>query len=59
MNNKNMQQKIEEILTRGVSEVIDQENLKKRLLSGEKLRIKFGTDQTFARTRSSDCFLDW
>ena len=41
-----MQQQIEEILTRGVSEVIDRESLKKRLLSGEKLRIKFGTDPT-------------
>jgi tyrosyl-tRNA synthetase len=41
-----MQQKIEEILTRGVSEVIDRENLKKRLLSGEKIRVKFGTDPT-------------
>lgn len=41
-----MEQQIEEILTRGVSEVIDRESLKKRLLSGEKLRIKFGTDPT-------------
>lgn len=43
---KNMEQKIDEILTRGVSEVIDRENLKKRLLSGEKIRVKFGTDPT-------------
>jgi tyrosyl-tRNA synthetase len=43
---KNMEQKIEEILTRGVSEVIDRKNLKKRLLSGEKIRVKFGTDPT-------------
>ncbi|EKE20356.1 MAG: hypothetical protein ACD_8C00013G0005 [uncultured bacterium] len=40
------EQQIEEILSRGVNEVIDRENLKKRLLSGEKLRIKFGTDPT-------------
>jgi tyrosyl-tRNA synthetase len=44
--NKNMEQQIDEILTRGVSEVIDQEHLKKRLLSGEKLRVKLGIDPT-------------
>ncbi|MFC1730958.1 tyrosine--tRNA ligase [candidate division KSB1 bacterium] len=39
-------EKIEEILTRGVSEVVDKENLKKRLLSGKRLRIKLGIDPT-------------
>lgn len=43
---KNLEKQIDEILTRGVSEVIDRENLKKRLLSGEKLRIKLGIDPT-------------
>ncbi|HAR99796.1 MAG: Tyrosine-tRNA ligase [Candidatus Moranbacteria bacterium GW2011_GWC2_37_73] len=43
---KQQEKVIEEILTRGVNEVIDCENLKKRLLSDEKLRIKFGTDPT-------------
>ncbi len=43
---KNLEGKIEEILTRGVSEVIDRENLKQRLLSGERLRIKLGIDPT-------------
>jgi len=38
--------KIDEILTRGVSEVIDKENLKKRLLSGKRLCIKLGIDPT-------------
>jgi len=38
--------KIEEILERGVSEVIDKENLKKKLLSGKSLRIKLGIDPT-------------
>lgn len=42
----NKQQQVEEFLTRGVSEVIDGEALKKRLLNGEKLRIKYGTDPT-------------
>ncbi len=38
--------KIEEILTRGVEEIIEKDHLKKRLLSGEKLRIKHGIDPT-------------
>lgn len=42
----NKAQKIEELLTRGVAEVIDKEHLKTRLLSGEKLRIKLGIDPT-------------
>ncbi len=39
-------QKIEEVLTRGVSEVIDLEHLRSRMLAGEKLRIKLGIDPT-------------
>lgn len=39
-------QKIEEILNRGVQEVIVKESLKKKLESGKKLRIKFGIDPT-------------
>jgi tyrosyl-tRNA synthetase len=39
-------QKIDEILSRGVAEVIDLENLRKKLLSGEQLRIKLGIDPT-------------
>lgn len=41
-----IEKKIDEILTRGVAEVINKEHLKKRLLSGEKLRIKLGIDPT-------------
>lgn len=40
------EQKIEELLTRGVAEVIDREHLKKRLVAGEKLRVKLGIDPT-------------
>lgn len=40
------EQKIEELLTRGVAEVIDREHLKARLLSGEILRVKLGIDPT-------------
>jgi len=40
------QQKIEEVLSRGVSEVIVKEELEKKLLSGKKLRVYFGVDPT-------------
>ncbi len=40
------EQKIDELLTRGVSEVIHKDFLKKKLLSGEKLRVKLGIDPT-------------
>jgi len=36
--------KIETLLSRGVEEIIDKEHLKKRLLKGQRLRIKFGVD---------------
>ncbi len=38
--------KIEEILTRGVERVIEKNHLKKILLSGQKIRVKFGIDPT-------------
>lgn len=38
--------KINELLTRGVAEVIKPESLKKKLLSGKQLRIKLGIDPT-------------
>lgn len=38
--------KIESLLTRGVDEVIDKENLEKKLKSGKQLRIKLGIDPT-------------
>jgi tyrosyl-tRNA synthetase len=37
---------IETILKRGVGEIIDKENLEKKLKSGKKLRIKLGIDPT-------------
>ena len=43
---KTDEQLINEILTRGVSEVIDAENLSKKLHSGRDLRIKHGIDPT-------------
>ncbi len=46
MKIKAIEEQIEELLTRGVNEVIDIDHLRKRLLSGEKLRIKLGIDPT-------------
>lgn len=38
--------KIDELLTRGVAEVIDAKSLRAKLLSGKKLRVKLGIDPT-------------
>jgi len=38
--------KVEELLTRGVSEAIVKEDLRKELLSGRRLRVKLGIDPT-------------
>lgn len=38
--------KIDELLSRGVEQIINKEHLKKRLLMGETLRIKHGIDPT-------------
>jgi tyrosyl-tRNA synthetase len=38
--------KIEEILTRGVHQVYNKEELRKKLMSGKQLHLKFGTDVT-------------
>ncbi len=43
---KNIKNKTEELLTRGVEEIIDRANLEKKLKSGKKLRVKLGTDPT-------------
>lgn len=40
------QQKIDELLSRGVDEVIDKDNLTKKLKSGKQLRVKLGIDPT-------------
>jgi len=46
MSIKVNENKIDEILTRGTSEAIDAKNLKKKLMSGKKLRVKLGIDPT-------------
>lgn len=40
--------KIKELLDKNVEEVIDRAHLEKRLMSGQKLRVKFGIDPTSA-----------
>ncbi len=40
------EKRIDELLSRGVEEVIDKAELKKALMSGKQLRIKLGTDPT-------------
>src|SRR5262249_5468944 len=41
-----MNNKIDELLTRGVVEVIGKDELEKKLSSGKKLRVKLGIDPT-------------
>ncbi len=43
---ENKEQLIDEILSRGVAEVIDRDHLRQRLLEGKPLRIKLGIDPT-------------
>lgn len=43
---KSKQEKIKELLTRGVDEIIVKEHLEKKLKSGKKLRVKLGIDPT-------------
>lgn len=49
MNNSKVitdEKRVDEVLTRGVDTVIVSEHLRERMLSGERLRIKFGIDPT-------------
>lgn len=46
MNIDTNSSKIEELLTRGVDQVVDKANLSKRLASGQPLRVKLGIDPT-------------
>lgn len=41
-------QKIQEVLTRGVEEIIDENHLRKRMERGDQLRVKLGIDPTTA-----------
>lgn len=52
-------EKVEEILTRGVTEVIVKDDLKKALKSGKKLRIKLGIDPTGPRLHIGRAITLW
>ncbi len=41
-----LERRVDELLTRGVVDVIDREHLRDRMLSGDTLRVKFGIDPT-------------
>lgn len=40
---------IDEVLSRGVTQIIDEKDLREKLASGKKLRVKFGVDPTGPR----------
>ncbi len=51
------EKQVDEFLTRGVNEAIDREDLKKKLLSGKRLRIKLGIDPTSPNLHLADQLL--
>jgi len=54
-----MSKDVQELLSRGVAEVIDRNHLEKRLLSGEKLRVKLGIDPTSPNLHIGRAVLLW
>ena len=52
-------QKIEEILNRGVEEIIEKDSLERKLKSGRQLRIKHGIDPTGPRIHIGRAFQFW
>ncbi|MEX2014273.1 MAG: tyrosine--tRNA ligase [Parcubacteria group bacterium] len=54
-----MNKELEELLTRGVTEVIDRKNLEEKLASGKKLRIKLGIDPTSPNIHIGRATLLW
>lgn len=64
LNERNMQintdsKKINELLTRGVEQVIEKESLRKKLKSGKQLRIKFGIDPTAPDIHLGNAVILW
>lgn len=51
--------KINELLTRGIEEIFIRENLEKRLKSGKELRVKFGIDPTGEKIHLGRASLLW
>ncbi len=54
-----MDKKFEEVLTRGVDEVIDRKNLEKKLAGGKKLRVKLGIDPTSSNIHIGRAVVLW
>ena len=52
-------QKINELLTRGVEQIIEKESLRKKLKSGRQLRIKFGIDPTAPDIHLGNAVILW
>lgn len=52
-------EKINELLTKGVDEVIEVENLRVRLLKGEQLRVKLGIDPTSSNIHLGRAIILW
>jgi len=52
-------EKIDELLTRGVAEVINKEHLRNLLLSGKRLRIKLGIDPTSSHIHIGRAVVLW
>ena len=53
------QQKISQILSRGVEEIFEKESLLKKLQSGKQLRVKFGIDPTGPKIHIGRAFQFW
>lgn len=51
--------KINELLTRGVEQIIEKESLRKKLKSGRQLRIKFGIDPTAPDIHLGNAVILW
>ena len=51
--------KIEDILKQGVEKIINEDSLRKKLLSGKKLRIKVGIDPTAKQIHLGQAFILW
>src|SRR3989344_9397053 len=52
-------EKINEILSRGVEDIFERENLEKKLKSGKQLRIKHGIDPTGPKIHIGRAFQFW
>lgn len=46
IQSQELEKKVDEVLSRGVVDIIEMEHLRQRMLSGDRLRVKFGIDPT-------------